>query len=134
MKLSFPIGYLADRYGIEKALSLVKEAGFDAIDYDLCSMEKADSVFRGDRWREEAERIRALADAAGIVINQTHAPFHFTAAQWEDHDLILGIFSRYIRISGILGASVAVIHPLHQFVYEGHARRSSRRTWRTTVS
>ena len=120
MKLSFPIGYLRERYGLERAFELVKAAGFDAVDFDLCTMEKPDAPFNSPDWQAHAAEVRRISDQYGVPINQTHAPFHFTPAQWEDTPFIMDVFERYLAISGILGADVGVIHPLHYFPYEGH--------------
>ena len=125
MKLSFPVRYLIGRYGYEKALELAKSAGFDAVDFSMEDMVRDDSALSGETWREYAEGVRKYADSIGLEINQTHAPFSFSSKLWKDSDsfekIILPRIIRSIEISGILGADVAVIHPLHHFIYEGHA-------------
>ena len=59
-----------------------------------------------------------------ISINQTHAPFSFSPKLWKDdavyENKILPRILRSLEVSGILGADVAVVHPLHHFVYQGH--------------
>jgi sugar phosphate isomerase/epimerase len=112
-----------DRFGLEKALSIIKNAGFDSIDYGLGSMEKPNAVLNDPaRYRAEAERIKALADAAGLPITQTHTPFSFE--NWKDpvvyEEFILPAIRRSIEVSAILGAKVAVVHPLHHWTYKGH--------------
>lgn len=125
MKLSFSVRYLIGRYGYEKALELAKSAGFDAVDFSMEDMVRDDSVLSGEAWREYAEGVRKYADSIGLEINQTHAPFSFSSKLWKDTDsfekIILPRIIRSIEISGILGADVAVVHPLHHFIYEGHA-------------
>ena len=122
MELSVNVSNLFWRYEFPKAAELYKNAGFTAVDYSLGEMVADDSVFNSGRWREEAERIRATADALGLKINQTHAPFTFRG--WKDdavyRDVIYPRLCRSVEISGILGAKVAVMHPLHHFVYHGH--------------
>lgn len=123
MNLTMNIAESEDRFGLEKALSIIKNAGFDSIDYGLGSMEKPNAVLNDPaRYRAEAERIKALADAAGLPITQTHTPFSFE--NWKDpvvyEEFILPAIKRSIEVSAILGAKVAVVHPLHHWTYKGH--------------
>ena len=123
MNLTMNIAESEDRFGLEKALSIIKNAGFDSIDYGLGSMEKPNAVLNDPaRYRAEAERIKALADAAGLPITQTHTPFSFE--NWKDpvvyEEFILPAIRRSIEVSAILGAKVAVVHPLHHWTYKGH--------------
>ncbi len=124
MLLSYPAYALVLRYNDEKAFSLIREAGFDAVDYNLCPMENPNDAFNAPDWERTAKEIRALAEKHGLVINQTHAPFHFSAAQWNDpvffRETILEIMKRAIRITGLLGADVIVVHPIHHDKYAGH--------------
>ena len=123
MNLTMNIAESEERFGLEKALSIIKNAGFDSIDYGLGSMEKPNAVLNDPaRYRAEAERIKALADAAGLPITQTHTPFSFE--NWKDpvvyEEFILPAIRRSIEVSAILGAKVAVVHPLHHWTYKGH--------------
>ena len=123
MNLTMNIAESEDRFGLEKALSIIKNAGFDSIDYGLGAMEKTNAVLNDPaRYRAEAQRIKALADAAGLPITQTHTPFSFE--NWKDpvvyEEFILPTIKRSIEVSAILGAKVAVVHPLHHWTYKGH--------------
>lgn len=123
MNLTMNIAESEDRFGLEKALSIIKNAGFDSIDYGLGAMEKTNAVLNDPaRYRAEAQRIKALADAAGLPITQTHTPFSFE--NWKDpvvyEEFILPAIKRSIEVSAILGAKVAVVHPLHHWTYKGH--------------
>lgn len=125
MKLSFTFAALEWRFGYEKSVALIRDAGFDAFDYSLDCMVKDDSPFNGPDWRAHAQRIRACADAAGLCINQTHAPFGFSVSRlWSNdqayREIILPRIRRAIEISGIFGAEVCVIHPIHHGTYAGH--------------
>ena len=123
MNLTMNIAESEDRFGLEKALSIIKNAGFDSIDYGLGAMEKTNAVLNDPaRYRAEAQRIKALADAAGLPITQTHTPFSFE--NWKDpvvyEEFIIPAIKRSIEVSAILGAKVAVVHPLHHWTYKGH--------------
>ncbi len=123
MNLTMNVFGLETKLGLEKALSVIKTAGFDSIDYSLEPMLDPKFILNDEtKYRAEAERIRAIADAAGLPITQTHTPFSYQ--NWKDpivyEEFILPSIKRSIEISAILGAKVAVVHPLHHWTYKGH--------------
>lgn len=123
MNLAMNIFGLETRLGLENALSVIKGAGFDSIDYSLEPMLDPAFILNDEtKYRAEAERIKALADAAGLPITQTHTPFSFE--NWKNptvyEEFILPAIRRSIEVSAILGAKVAVVHPLHHWTYKGH--------------
>ena len=123
MKLSLNIHDLVMRYGVEKAFALAKEAGFDAVDYSLQPMEQHDSVFNDENaWKAAAENVKRISDEYTLPITQTHAPFSFSG--WKDpkeyEEFIIPAIKRSVIISAMMGAKVAVVHPLHHFTYKGH--------------
>lgn len=124
MKLSLPFGYMNKRYGYRDALSLIKAAGFEAVDYGLEEVSKDDTPLIQDGWQEYAAELRREATSQGIEFNQTHAPFIFTRPMWNDNDgfenYILPRIIHSIEVSGILGAKTVVVHPRNHFIYEGH--------------
>ncbi len=123
MKLVMNIHDLEKRFGLEKALELCKNAGFDSIDYSLQYMEDPNHILNDENeYVAKAKEIRALTEEKGLSIAQTHAPFNF--AGWKDprvyEEFIIPAIKRSVAISGIFGAKVAVVHPLHHFVYKGN--------------
>lgn len=121
MKLSTNINNILWKYPYEKCIKFIADAGFDAIDYSLDGMVKDDSPFNQDNYKKIAENIRKIANDAGLVINQTHAPFSFKTQIWNDNfEMVNNRINRSIEISGIFGADICVVHPLHHFTYHGH--------------
>ena len=120
MKLSINVGNIVPKFGVEASIELYKKAGFDAMDFSLCDMQNPTSPFYSDGWRAEAERVRALADKAGLPVNQTHAPFRYTKAQFEEWEFFYDQTVRSLEISAILGAKIAVVHPIHYMTYHGY--------------
>lgn len=124
MELTINMSPMLARYDLAKAIDLYKEAGFTAMDYPLFEMIHDDSIFNGDDYREAAKAIRAIADEKNFPCVQTHAPFKFQAAQWDDpktfEEVTFPRMVRSIEISAILGAKVIVIHPIHHMLYHGH--------------
>lgn len=124
MLLSGHITMTVTRYGYEKGFEMLKTAGFDAMDHSLEGMVNADDVFQKDGWREHTENIRKMADAAGLIINQTHAPFSFGKKVSDEisfREFVVPTIKRSLAISGILGAKTVVVHPLQHLPYATNA-------------
>ena len=124
MELAINISNLSARYDFETCIDIYKKAGFTAMDYSLGDMTKDESVFNADDYRTTVEGIRKIVDAKGMPVVQTHAPFHFSLAQWDTPEIFESVvFPRFVRcleISAMLGAKIAVVHPLHHMTYHGH--------------
>ena len=123
MELSINISNLMNRYDFGTCIDIYKTAGFTAADYSLCGMTSDASPFCMEGYRSLAEEIRRISDEKGFPITQTHTPFQFNKL-WDDpvyfEETIMPRMIRSIEISGILGAKVAVVHPIHHMVYRGH--------------
>ena len=121
MRLSINLASAMPRYDVEGAIALYKNAGFDAMDFSLCDIIYEESAFYKDGWRSEAQRVRAISDRIGLPVNQTHTPFRFTRAQFENNwDFVYEQTVKSLEISAILGASIAVVHPIHYMTYHGY--------------
>lgn len=125
MKISMNIASLYSKYTRDekiKCMQICRDAGFDAIDFSLCEMIDDTSEFNRDDYRETAMKYRKAADEMGLEINQTHAPFSFKG--WDDEEFFNNvIYPRIVRsleISAILGAKIAIVHPLHHIEYHGN--------------
>ena len=120
MKISMYSGLITGRYGYEKGFELIKQAGFDAADVSLMDMTNMESPLNLPGYEQVAQDIRRAADNAGLIINQTHAPFKYPLDKWELSENLYPILKRTLEISSILGATVGVIHPYHHPVFLGH--------------
>jgi sugar phosphate isomerase/epimerase len=114
---------LVERFGWEKTAEICKKAGFDSMDYSLGCMEKPEDIFNDEKeYIKAAEALRRVIDLNGLPVTQTHAPFVYSG--WKDpkvyEEFIMPSIRRSIEVSAILGAKVAVVHPLHHFVYKGN--------------
>ena len=122
MKLSTEHYHLQERIGDERAITQLKEAGFDAIDMSLFCMSQDDNIFNTSDYRRYAKELRAHADALGIPFNQSHACFGFdftNVAAFTEQFYPKQV--RALEIAGILGCHAVVIHPLHgPMSYRGH--------------
>ena len=112
-------------FGQERSLEMIRKAGFTAVDPSLTCMEKPGNPFAGDDWRDAALEFRRKAENAGLKIVQTHAPFNMN--YWGDPEYfrneILPTVERSVAVSGLFGAKVAVVHPLHFLPYHDNAEK-----------
>ena len=77
MLISTQTGHSVARFGFEKGVQTLKDAGYDCLDLSLFEMIQDDSAYIAGDWRKTVEERKAFCDANGIVFNQTHAPFSF---------------------------------------------------------
>lgn len=92
-------------------IKMLKNAGFEAFDYSMHGRRK--NVFLDDEnYLERAKELRRFADSAGILCNQTHAPFPTVKPKDEEFNgRMLPRLKRAIEITAVLGGRVCVIHP-----------------------
>jgi len=98
-------------YGDEKAIEMIAEAGFDAIDFSFYWMPKDNNILDREDYLSYAAHLRDHAARHGVSFTQTHAPFDFKLTdpadkQAYDREQI----RRSIEFSGVLGAECIVIH------------------------
>ena len=119
MNVTINISQLVGRFGLERAATLARQAGFDAMDYGFGVPDLNEETYR-----EEAARIREIAERTGLPIHQTHTPFPWRKEQCDDpefyENVILPTMHRSIEFSALIGAKIAVVHPLHYNVYLGN--------------
>lgn len=110
MKLSVEIYTVSEAFGDYKAVELIKQAGFDALDYSYYYNKECDEIL-GDNYRKYAEDLRAHLDSVGIVCNQAHAPFTFQYGMKMDASEKKYLWTlRAIESAAILGAENIVVH------------------------
>ena len=102
---------LEEKVGLKRAIKLINDAGFDAVDISFCGMAKDDNAFNQDNYLDYTYEIRDYAKEIGIGFVQAHAPFPVTQ---YDQDFNEKMFKRVVRsmeISSILGVEDIVVHP-----------------------
>lgn len=114
MRVSTVTDVLAKTYGDAEALRRLAEIGYDAVDFSLFNYPQDQGLLTAplEQFRAYFQRLRAVADQAGIAVGQVHAPmtaFPDTPEKREKyHDLAL----RGIEAAGALGSPYVVVHPL----------------------
>ena len=112
MKLSVEIFRVANKVGDHKAIELIQQAGFDAIDYSYYYNKECDEIL-GENYREYAEELRAHLDRVGIACNQAHAPFTFGYGMNMNASEQKYLYMvRAIESASILGAKNIIVHSI----------------------
>lgn len=118
MLLSSSTSQFARRFPMEDVIVLMKNAGFDAMDFSFHIDEK----YYGECTDgEEAKRyflnLRAIAEANGMTFNQAHAPEGSSFLDMEKTVRRFHDIRRAIRNAGYLGIDVVVVHPVQHLQY-----------------
>ncbi len=127
MLLSNTIGGYVDMGMTEaEAIRYMADMGYDAYDMSFGPMlSNPDHPFNQDNYREYALELKAIAEEAGIVCNQAHAPQDNRFGLPETDKTYVPALLRSIEIASILGAKIIIVHPIQCYVYaeEGNAER-----------
>jgi len=113
MKLSIGTCTVRERFGDEKAIEMLKAAGFDACDYSLFGAKNFGNMLEGD-YVSYAKHIKSVMVHHGLVCNQSHAPFVF---RYENNkidisDPYYSDIVKSIEFSSIIEAPHVVVHAI----------------------
>lgn len=112
LKLSTEFNYASILFGTEKAIEVVAEAGFDALDYSMFDLTREDNPVNHDDYARRMAEFRRIAEGCGVCFNQTHAPFpSFKEGNQEYNGTVHPQLIRAIEATAILGAPHVVMHP-----------------------
>lgn len=112
MSLACDISNLCNRFGDKKVFEMLKAAGFDGVDYSFYEIKPLGGLVDDD-YLEKAKKLRLWLDEAGLICNQTHAPFEFSYGDELDcSGMNYRNIVRCMEISAIMGAKCIVIHAI----------------------
>ena len=107
MRLSIETLGLYPRFGCEKTLEMIRDAGFDCVDFSYTApIEKNEKIcpYVADDYVSVAHRMREAMERLGLVCNQAHAPFRPMT------DAHVPLVIRAMEGASILGAPHIVVH------------------------
>lgn len=114
MLISKETEHLGRRLGVEKAVRMICEAGFEAIDLSLFDLVNDSFEFAGSDYLKKAKEIRNIVESYGIRFNQAHAPFpSYIVGNKEYNEKIYPLLLRSIEIAGAIGADQVIVHPVY---------------------
>ena len=112
MLLTTQTEVLGNRLGDEKAVQILCEAGFDALDYSMFGLHDPEHPLNNSGYRDYAENLLQIASSYGVPFRQAHAPFPSCKEGDGEYNKIT--FQRIVRAmeaASILGVKTIVVHP-----------------------
>ena len=106
--------FLARKYGLVRAVEMLIEAGYPAIDVTMYYPN--DCPFTDD-YHEVAAKLRTMADEVGVRFVQAHAPFGGGYDRYLNEHVPL--FPRAFEFCSLLGIENIVVHPIMKGHYYG---------------
>ena len=103
------------------ALRLLREAGFDTVDLNMCMMQRnASELCEDGIWEKAADEIGNTAAKLGITFVQSHPPYPRPSMRrktlfdegCEYNEFFLRMMKRSLEIDSRLGIPWAVMHPV----------------------
>lgn len=110
MKLVTMTRSLEKRFGMEKALEYVAEAGFDGYDCSLLDVDK-ESVWNNANWLAYAKKIAQKAKSLQLPCLQAHAPCPSVPSESSIEEY-LKLSAHALEICSELECDMLVVHPI----------------------
>ncbi|MBQ8182337.1 MAG: sugar phosphate isomerase/epimerase [Clostridia bacterium] len=113
MKLSTTTGRFHRKFGFHKAIDILVDAGYDALDFSQFDKE----IYTAEHGKEYYTEIRKYAEDKGVVFNQSHAPF---GSSFEDEEKTAKRFDEIvtaIKRASYLGVKNIIVHPCQHLEY-----------------
>ena len=99
-------GRLDKKFGVEKAVNMLADAGFPAVDITLDNLVSPEF---SDTWRTLADKLVGIAKERGIVYIQSHAP----TGRWDYYiENVIPMLPTYFEFAAALGIPNIVVHPI----------------------
>ena len=98
------------RFGEEKALKMIKDAGFDGVDYSFNELGNGQAIDLSDH-ENNAKKVKALLDDLGLSCSQAHAPFRLPYdTKFDMSDVHFADTVRSFEFASVIGAKDVVVH------------------------
>lgn len=112
MKLSVETFTLDQKYGYEQTIKMLKEAGFDSIDYSFYNLgDTKEQEILGENYIAYAYSVRKYLDDNGMTCNQAHAPFYFKyGGNFDVSNPEYNKIVRSMESAAIMGAENIIVH------------------------
>ena len=136
MKISVAQSSIFDHYGIEGGMKLLRDAGFDAIDFDLGWMQPWGILDQPteNHWETISEEellahimpYKTAAAEYGLEFGQAHASYPTYHKTAEGRERIDASLKRQIMVCGVLDCPRLVFHPGYLYYNEQLSEEASR--------
>lgn len=103
----------ASRFGDMRAIELLAESGYDAIDYSFLTMTDDNHILNSDEYKDYALALVKKAKENNLYFNQGHGVTHVKCDNPDDY--VKKLTERNIRaleLCSIMGIGTLIIHPI----------------------
>ena len=122
MKISVQTANIIDPLGVDRGFAAIREAGFDAVDYNIDHELSYQDIVNGrhsafydktdDGMREALRPVKEAADRNGIEIYQMHAPFPcIVKGNDEANAYIMHALKKTLMAADYLDCRHVIVHP-----------------------
>ena len=131
MRIATDINCFYNIYSIEETITILKDAGFDTIDFTFMD----EGYYNGDISAEDCEKhytgVRHFAEDKGIIFDTAHAPCPSSMADAQESAHRFRAIVRSMKNASTLGAKTIVVHPLQHLTYS--SRDAIERTFEMNI-
>ena len=111
MKITIEHFTMRSRFGEETALKMIKDAGFDGVDYSF-NEGNGQAIDLSDHVKK-AKAVKKILDDAGLFCSQAHAPFGLKyGVKFNMQDKQFADTVKSIEFSAVLGVKELVVHSI----------------------
>lgn len=99
----------------DEAIIRCAKAGYQVLDFSMCSLNRRKTHLHEDDWEKQVSHFIETANEYGVVFPQTHLPYRNatnTFISEEEKQFFESMEMRALRISKMVGAGWAVVHPI----------------------
>lgn len=121
MKLCVQTGSILDRYGIDEGFRMIRQAGFDGVDFNIDHSLPYEVIASGgsvplydggvEALIEAMRPYKEAADRHGLLIHQMHAPFPSYVKNEAGNAYVLKAIKACIRAAAFFGCKYLIVHP-----------------------
>lgn len=113
--ISSAMASLCKAHGLEGAMRLVKEAGFDSLDFPFSAYSSTpDAPLNGEGWRQWAREVRRISERLTLPITQAHATWQQAMPGDFHYEQPQEVYFRTMEACQLVGCRHLIFHPLRQ--------------------
>ena len=117
MRIATDINCFYNIYSIEETITVLKDAGFDTIDFTFMDERYYNGDIVADACAKHYAEVRRYAEDKGITFDTAHAPCPSSMIDEEATVRRFDAIVRSMKNASTLGAKTIVVHPLQHLQY-----------------
>lgn len=102
-------------YSVADAMALVKNAGFDSLDFPFSAYSSGPSApLNQENWRQWAREVRKISEDLQLPVTQAHASWQQAMGEGFRYEAPSELYLRTMEACHILGCRQLIFHPIRQ--------------------